>query len=49
MFATFNKDDDYKKTEQEQYLLTRQYGFDYLNSDKCLDLYEQMKIRHYIQ
>ena len=43
MFATFNKEDDYKKLEQEQYLLTKQYGFDYLNSDKHLDLSEQMK------
>jgi len=44
MFATFNKYDDYKKLEQEQYLLTRQYGFDYLNSDKYLDVLEEKEI-----
>jgi hypothetical protein len=44
MFDTFLKYDDYNKIDNEQYLLTAQYGFNFLNSDKCLDLSEQKNI-----
>lgn len=44
MFDTFEKYDDYNKISNEQFLLTEQYGFDYINSDKCLELSEQTKV-----
>ena len=44
MYDTFEKYDDYKKINVEQSLLTAQYGFDFLNSDKCLYLSEQENI-----
>lgn len=44
MFDTFEKYDDYNKIEYEQSLLTIQYGFNFLNSDKCIDLAEQKNI-----
>lgn len=44
MFDTFEKYDDYNKIDNEQSLLTAQYGFDFLNSDKCFDLSEQKNI-----
>lgn len=44
MFDTFEKYDDYNKIEYEQSLLTMQYGFNFLNSDKCIDLAEQKKL-----
>ena len=44
MFDTFEKYDNYNKMDNVQSLLTEQYGFSFLNSDKCLDLSEQMNI-----
>jgi hypothetical protein len=44
MFDTFEKYDDYNKIDEEQYLLTEEYGFNFLNSDKCLNLSEQNNI-----
>lgn len=44
MFDTFEKYDDYIRIETEQYLLTEQYGFNFLNSNKCLKLSEQKNI-----
>lgn len=44
MFDTFEKYDDYNKIDNDQSLLTAQYGFKFLNSDKCLDLSEQKNI-----
>ena len=44
MLNAFEKYDVYKNLVYEQYSLTEQYGFDYLNSDKCLNLHEQQKI-----
>ncbi|MBK7132259.1 MAG: hypothetical protein IPH69_05355 [Bacteroidales bacterium] len=44
MFNTFKKYDDvYKKLDNEQNLLTEQDGFDYLNSNKCSELFEKKK------
>lgn len=40
MFDTFEKYDDYNKIDNKQSLLTAQYGFNFLNSDKCLHLSE---------
>jgi hypothetical protein len=46
MFGEFYKHDDvYKKLVDKDKLLTEQYGFDYLNSEKYLDLDEKMKLR----
>ena len=46
MFGEFYKHDDvYKNFVDECKLLTEQYGFDYLNSKKYLDLDEKMKLR----
>ena len=44
MFDTFNKYDVYRKIENEHYLLTAKEGFDYINSDKCLALFEEQRI-----
>lgn len=44
MFDTFEKYDDYNKIDNEQSLLATQYGFNFINSDKCLDLSEQKNI-----
>lgn len=44
MFDRFEKYDNYNKIDNEQSLLTAQYGFDFLNSDKCLALSEQKNI-----
>lgn len=41
MFDTFEKYDDYNKIDNEQSLLAAQYGFNFINSDKCSDLSEQ--------
>ena len=46
MLGEFNKHDDvYKKLVNKGKLLIKQYGFDYLNSEKCLDLYEEIEFR----
>jgi hypothetical protein len=44
MFDTFEKYDDYNRIDNEQSLLTAQYGFSFLNSEKCLDLSEQKNV-----
>ena len=44
MFDTFEKYDDYNKIDNEQSLLAAQYGFSFINSDKCLGLSEQKNI-----
>ena len=44
LLYTFEEYDDYKELVYEQISLTKQYGFDYLNSEKCLDLLEQTRI-----
>lgn len=44
MFDTYEKYEDYNKIDEEQYLLTAEYGFNFLNSDKCLNLSEQNNI-----
>jgi hypothetical protein len=44
MFDTFEKYDDYNKIDNEQSLLAAQYGFNFINSDKCLALSEQKNI-----
>ena len=44
MFNSFRKYDVYKKLEYERDLLTAQEGFDYLNSKKCSELFDKMKI-----
>lgn len=44
MFDTFEKYDDYNKIDNEQSLLAAQYGFNFINSDKCLGLSEQKNI-----
>src|SRR5688572_13872925 len=41
MFDMFEKYDDYNKIDNEQSLLTAHYGFNFLNSDKCLYLSEK--------
>lgn len=38
MFEKFKKDTEYKKIKCEHNLLKAQKGFDYLNSEKCIDL-----------
>ena len=38
MFEKFERDAEYKKLKFEHNLLKAQKGFDYLNSDKCIDL-----------
>lgn len=38
MFEEFKKDAEYKKIKSEHNLLKALKGFDYLNSDKCIDL-----------
>ena len=43
MFKTFNKYDVYRKIENEQYLLTVEDGFTFLNSQRCSDLYTKKK------
>lgn len=44
MFDTFEKYEDFNKTDNQQSLLTAQYGFNFLNSDECLDLSAQKDI-----
>jgi len=44
MLASFRKNKDYKKLFDDMFLSMTLEGFDYLNSDKCIDLIEQMKI-----
>jgi pheromone shutdown protein TraB len=44
MFDTFRKYDVYRKLDNEQNLLTAQYGFAYLNSNKCSELFDKKKI-----
>lgn len=44
MLDTFEKYDDYKKIDNEQSFLAAQYGFNFINSDECLVLSEQMNI-----
>lgn len=44
MFDTYEKYDDYNKIDNKQTLLTAQYGFDFINGDKCLGLSEQENI-----
>jgi hypothetical protein len=41
MFNTFKKYDVYKKLENEHHNLTEQYGFAFLNSNKCSELFEK--------
>lgn len=41
MFATFFKNEDYKKLDDEKEVLITQEGFCYLNSDKFLDFLEK--------
>lgn len=44
MFDAFKKYDVYKEFDKEQNLLTAQYGFAYLNSIKCSELFSKKKI-----
>ena len=44
MYDTFEKYDDYNIIDNEHSLLTADYGFSFLNSDKCLYLSEQKNI-----
>jgi hypothetical protein len=44
MFATFRKDDVYKKLAIEQYKMTESDGFAYLNSKKCMELINEQKL-----
>lgn len=44
MFDTFEKYDDYNRIDNEQSLLTAQYGFNFLNSEKYLELSEQKNV-----
>ena len=43
MFDTFGKYDVYKQIEKEHCTLRDKYGFSYLNSDKCMVLFDEMK------
>jgi len=42
MFDTFKSYDVYKSIEQEQKLLIEQYGFAFLNSKKCSELFDEI-------
>jgi len=44
MFDTFNKYDVYKQIVQEHCALRNKEGFTYLNSKKCSELFDKMKI-----
>ena len=44
MFATFNKDDDYKKLVLDRLSLIKENGFVYLNSDEYMDFFEKIEI-----
>lgn len=44
MFKTFKKYNVYKTLENEQSLLSAQFGFAYLNSIKCSELFDKKKI-----
>ncbi|HEY6142212.1 MAG TPA: hypothetical protein VIV55_02120 [Flavobacterium sp.] len=44
MFNSFRKYDVYNKLEIDQYILTEKYGFSYLNSKKCSELFKEKKI-----
>ena len=44
MFDTFEKYDDYNRIDNEQSLLTAQYGFSFLNSLKSINLQEEMRM-----
>jgi len=41
MFEKFKRDTEYKKIKYEHNLLKRQRGFDYLNSDQCIEFVEK--------
>lgn len=41
MFEKFERDNEYKKVKYEHLLLRQQKGFEYLNSNKCIDLVEK--------
>jgi len=43
MLKTFNKYDVYREIEKEQYLLANQFGFTFLNSQKCSNLFIKKK------
>jgi hypothetical protein len=43
MFGTFGKYDVYKKLEKQHCALRDGEGFKYLNSEKCMDLFDEMK------
>jgi len=43
MFDTFNKYDVYREIEKEQYLMAHEYGFTFLNSQRCSDLFTKKK------
>jgi hypothetical protein len=43
MIKTFKKYDAFKKLESEQNFLTEHYGFAYLNSNKCSELFDRIK------
>jgi hypothetical protein len=44
MFSTFKKYEVYKKIDDEQNILTSQYGFAFLNSNNNSELFEKKKI-----
>jgi hypothetical protein len=41
MFEKFQRDTEYKKFKYDHNVLTAREGFDYLNSDRCMDLVEK--------
>ncbi len=44
MFDKFKRDTEYRKIKNEHNSLIAREGFDYLNSDKCMDLVEKWKL-----
>ena len=41
---TFRQNNDYKQLVKEHCSLRNEYGFDYLNSERCLKLFQKMKL-----
>ena len=44
MFGAFGKYDVYKRIQKQHYALEDMEGFGYLNSKKCLEVYDELKI-----